>query len=72
MTSLSELFDLRGRVAVVTGGSRGLGLQMAEALGEYGAKVFLGPGAVQRLRGRILDAVTERGGRVQFVLRKRS
>jgi NAD(P)-dependent dehydrogenase (short-subunit alcohol dehydrogenase family) len=36
-----ELLDLEGKVAVVTGGSRGLGLQMAEALGEMGAKVAL-------------------------------
>ena len=34
-----------------------------------GARVFLGPGAVDRLRGRLLDAVTERTGRVRFVLR---
>jgi gluconate 5-dehydrogenase len=39
--SLRELFDLSGRVALVTGGSRGLGLQIAEALGEYGAHVVL-------------------------------
>ncbi len=38
---LKSLFDLTGRVAVVTGGSRGLGLQMAEALGEYGATVII-------------------------------
>lgn len=36
-----ELFDLTGRVAVVTGGSRGLGLQMAEALGEMGCKIAI-------------------------------
>lgn len=39
--SVKQLFDLGGRVAIVTGGSRGLGLQMAEALGEMGAKVAL-------------------------------
>ncbi len=39
--SVRDLFNLDGRVALVTGGSRGLGLQMAEALGEMGAKVAL-------------------------------
>jgi NAD(P)-dependent dehydrogenase (short-subunit alcohol dehydrogenase family) len=39
--SLAKLQDLTGRVALVTGGSRGLGLQMAEALGELGAKVAI-------------------------------
>lgn len=39
--SVRRLFDLTGRAALVTGGSRGLGLQMAEALGEMGARVAL-------------------------------
>jgi gluconate 5-dehydrogenase len=39
--SLKQLFDLTGRVALVTGGSRGLGLQMCEALGELGAKLAI-------------------------------
>jgi len=38
---LKSLFDLTGQVAIVTGGSRGLGFQIAEALGEYGATVIL-------------------------------
>ena len=41
MTALRKLFDLTGRVALITGGSRGLGLQIAEALGEFGASVVL-------------------------------
>ncbi|MGH8177901.1 MAG: SDR family oxidoreductase [Steroidobacter sp.] len=36
-----NIFDLTGRTALITGGSRGLGLQIAEALGDYGAKVML-------------------------------
>ena len=40
-TPVLKLFDLGGKTALVTGGSRGLGLQIAEALGEAGAKVLL-------------------------------
>lgn len=39
--TVNQLFDLSGRNALVTGGSRGLGLQMAHALGEAGARVML-------------------------------
>jgi len=39
--SINQLFDLTGRVAIVTGGSRGLGQEMAEGLGEAGAKLML-------------------------------
>jgi gluconate 5-dehydrogenase len=38
---VKQLFDLSGRTAIITGGSRGLGLQIAEALGEMGAKLAL-------------------------------
>lgn len=39
--SVKQLFGLTGKVALITGGSRGLGLQMAEALGEMGARLVL-------------------------------
>jgi gluconate 5-dehydrogenase len=38
---VKEMFDLSGKTALITGGSRGLGLQIAEALGELGAKVAI-------------------------------
>jgi NAD(P)-dependent dehydrogenase (short-subunit alcohol dehydrogenase family) len=38
---VKQLFELTGRVAIVTGGSIGLGRQMAEALAEMGANVVL-------------------------------
>jgi NAD(P)-dependent dehydrogenase (short-subunit alcohol dehydrogenase family) len=39
--AVRELFELGGQIAVVTGGSRGLGLQIASALGEMGAKIAI-------------------------------
>ena len=39
--NVRQLFDLSGRVAIVTGGSVGLGRQMAEGLAEMGANVVL-------------------------------
>ena len=39
--TVQQLFDLSGKTALVTGSSRGLGLQMAHALGEAGARVVL-------------------------------
>jgi gluconate 5-dehydrogenase len=60
-----DLFDLSGKVAVVTGGSRGLGLQLAEALGEAGCKVALTArkqeeldAAAARLRDRGFEVLT--------------
>jgi len=41
MRTTQELFSLQGKTALVTGGSRGLGLQMAEALGEQGARLVI-------------------------------
>lgn len=62
-TPIDRLFDLTGRIALVTGGSRGLGLQIAEALGDAGAKVMLTArkadeleAAAEALRARGIDA----------------
>src|SRR5712691_6688709 len=49
------IFDLAGRVAIVTGGSVGLGRQMAEGLAEMGANVVL----CARKKERCLQAAEE-------------
>jgi NAD(P)-dependent dehydrogenase (short-subunit alcohol dehydrogenase family) len=66
---VQQLFDLTGRVAVITGGSRGLGAEIAEGLAEAGASLmlcarreqWLGPaleafrGAGYRAEGQLCD-----------------
>ena len=63
MRTTKDLFSLQGKTALVTGGSRGLGLQMAEALGEQGARVVISARkqeeldeAVAHLAGKGIDA----------------
>jgi NAD(P)-dependent dehydrogenase (short-subunit alcohol dehydrogenase family) len=63
--SVRSLFDLKGKVALVTGGSRGLGLQMAEALGELGARIAITARkppelaeAARRLEGQGIEVAT--------------
>jgi len=38
---IRDLFDLTGRTAIVTGGSRGIGVEMAQGLAEAGANLML-------------------------------
>ncbi|MDB5759859.1 MAG: family oxidoreductase [Burkholderia sp.] len=63
MRTTQQLFDLKGKTALITGGSRGLGLQIAEALGEQGATLVLSSRkqsdldeAVAHLKSRGIDA----------------
>ena len=64
MRPLTELFDLTGRVAIVTGGSRGLGEEMAEGLAEAGASLMLCARREQWLTPT-LDAFRARGFKVE-------
>jgi gluconate 5-dehydrogenase len=52
--AVRELFELSGQVALITGGSRGLGLQMGLALGEMGARI-----AVCARRAQELEAAAK-------------
>lgn len=53
--SIDELFDLTNRTAIVTGGSRGLGREMAEGLGEAGAKLMLCARRSEWLEGTVAE-----------------
>ena len=53
--TVQQLFDLKGRNALITGGSRGLGLQMAHALGEAGARVMLSSRKADELEKAVAD-----------------
>ena len=53
--NVRQLLELGGKHALVTGGSRGLGLQIAHALGEMGAKVAI----TARKQNELDDAVAE-------------
>jgi NAD(P)-dependent dehydrogenase (short-subunit alcohol dehydrogenase family) len=59
--TINELFDLDGKVAVITGASSGLGVAFAQALAEAGADVALGARRVDRLADTA--ALVENAGR---------
>ena len=48
--TIAKMFDLNGRVALVTGGSKGLGLAMARGLAEAGADVIISSRHEEELR----------------------
>jgi NAD(P)-dependent dehydrogenase (short-subunit alcohol dehydrogenase family) len=58
-----ELFRLDGKVAVVTGGNRGLGRAIAEALSESGAAVVVTARDAERARKAAAELAAQTGGR---------
>jgi len=63
---IQSLFDLTGRTALVTGGSRGLGLQIAEALGEAGARVVISARKTSELEAAVA-LLGERGVQADWI-----
>jgi NAD(P)-dependent dehydrogenase (short-subunit alcohol dehydrogenase family) len=67
MTELKQLFDLTGQAALVTGGSRGLGAEIAEGLAEAGAALMLLARREQWLNPAV-EAMRKRGFRCEGAL----
>jgi NAD(P)-dependent dehydrogenase (short-subunit alcohol dehydrogenase family) len=65
--TLNELFSLKDRVAIVTGGSRGIGLEMAEGLAEAGAALMLCARRDEWLTPTVAD-MRKKGFRVEGML----
>src|SRR3990167_9035982 len=74
----TQLFDLTGKTALITGGSRGLGLQIAEALGDAGARLVISSRKAADLeqakahleaRGVTVDYVVADNGKDEDILR---
>ncbi|MBV8456507.1 MAG: glucose 1-dehydrogenase [Acetobacteraceae bacterium] len=61
-----RLFDLTGRVAIVTGGNGGIGLGMAEGLAAAGADVVLAGRNAEKAR-RALESLQVHGRRCAFI-----
>ncbi len=53
MSEIKDMFSLEGRVALVTGGSMGLGAAMARAMAEFGAHVVLNARNEERLNAKV-------------------
>jgi NAD(P)-dependent dehydrogenase (short-subunit alcohol dehydrogenase family) len=63
-----DTFRLNGRVALVTGGSKGLGSAMATALAEAGAEVFLSARHEDELRATAAEITNRTGSRVAWAV----
>ncbi len=61
----SKLFDLSARTALVTGGSRGIGLAIAEGLAEHGANVAIVARTKEQLEAAGTEIRTQTGSEVQ-------
>jgi NAD(P)-dependent dehydrogenase (short-subunit alcohol dehydrogenase family) len=59
--TISQLFDLTGRVALITGGNKGLGKAMARGLAQAGADLFLASRNEEELKATLQEILQETG-----------
>lgn len=52
---MSDLFDLTGKTALITGGGTGLGREFANVLGEHGARIILAARRMEKLEGVVSE-----------------
>jgi NAD(P)-dependent dehydrogenase (short-subunit alcohol dehydrogenase family) len=65
---MKNLFDLSGRVALVTGGSKGLGKAMARGFAEAGADVMISSRHEEELRAAAAEVASGLGARVEWMV----
>ena len=61
------MFSLSGKVAIVTGGSRGIGRAVAEALAAQGARVVVTYVKGESEAQKVVDGIAERGGNAEIL-----
>jgi NAD(P)-dependent dehydrogenase (short-subunit alcohol dehydrogenase family) len=65
---MSKRFDLTGRVALITGGSKGLGKAMARGMAEMGADVIISSRTEQELKSALDEILSGTGRRGRYIV----
>ncbi len=65
---MNKQFDLSGRVALVTGGSKGLGKAMAHGLAEAGADIIISSRTESELKATLAEVLNHTGRRGRYIV----